>query len=164
MDSTAFLRQFVQGYAELSDEELAAIADFTFLWSAMEGLVLQANASPTSLVAAVNALAQAGRLNLAPFEESLAYFRNRYFQGGEFTHHFDKLLFRRPDRRPLVEAVLKGEDEEPAHIVGALLLIVYRLRNNLFHGEKWAYGIRGQHANFRHASDVLMRLIELHRE
>lgn len=30
------------------------------------------------------------------------------------------------------------------------------LRNNLFHGLKWAYGMRGQRDNFIHASRVLM--------
>ena len=163
MDPTDFLKQFVPGYADLNGEERTAISDFTLLWSAMEGRVLHTNASPTSLLAAVNALAHRGRLRLGSFEASLAYFRDRYFQGGEFTYRFDNLLFRKPDCRPLVEAVLSGKDDDLEHVVDALLLITYRLRNNLFHGAKWAYGIREQQANFRHASDVLMCIIELHR-
>jgi hypothetical protein len=147
MDPTNFLSQFVPGYADLKDEERTAISNFTLLWSAMEGRVLHTNANPTSLLVTVNALAQQGQLHLGSFEASLAYFRDRYFQGGEFTYHFENLLFRKPDRRPLVEAVLTGKDDDLEHVVGALLLITYRLRNNLFHGAKWAYGIQGQQAS-----------------
>ncbi|RQV60796.1 hypothetical protein DF020_10165 [Burkholderia cenocepacia] len=128
----------------------------------MEGIVLNRNANPTSLLAAVSVFGERSQLRLELFEASLAYFRDRYFQEGEFTYHFENLLFRKSDRRPLVEAVLSGQDDDLEHIVVALLLITYRLRNNLFHGEKWAYGIRGQQENFRHASDVLMCIIKLH--
>lgn len=44
----------------------------------------------------------------------------------------------------------------------AALIIVYRFRNNLFHGTKWGYGIRGQFDNFRHANDVLMAALDVH--
>jgi hypothetical protein len=33
------------------------------------------------------------------------------------------------------------------------------LRNNLFHGVKWAYGIRDQRSNFEHANQALMAAI-----
>lgn len=162
MDPTKFLTQYVPGYADLSQPERDAIAHFSLLWSAMEGLVLQNSANPTALFDAVKAMEQQERLNVVAYQDSLAYFRNRYFQGGEFTHHFEQLLFRPRDRRPLVEAVLNDKDNDPASVVAALLLIIYRLRNNLFHGAKWAYGIKGQQMNFSHGSDVLMRVLEAH--
>lgn len=161
MDPTNFLAQYVPGYAELSQPERDAISHFTLLWSAMEGLVLQSSANPTSLVEIVKTTAENGRLNVDAFQESLAYFRDRYFQDGEFTHHFDDLLFRPRDQRPLVEAVLSGKDNQPVNVVAALLLIIYRLRNNLFHGAKWAYGIKGQQANFAHGAQVLMHVLEV---
>tara|TARA_B100000614_G_scaffold111617_1_gene100153 strand:- start:1007 stop:1162 length:156 start_codon:yes stop_codon:yes gene_type:complete len=43
-----------------------------------------------------------------------------------------------------------------------VLIIVWRFRNNLFHGEKWAYQLQGQLSNFTHANAVLMRLLERH--
>lgn len=163
MDPTEFLKHFVPGYAQLNDEERSAISNFSLLWSAMEGRMLQADANPTSLLAAVRALVVEGQLQRGPFEASLNYFRHRYFQDGALTYRFDHLLFRRNDRRPLVEAVLSGKDEDLEHVVYALMMIAYRLRNNLFHGAKWAYGIQGQQANFEHASDVLMHFLELQR-
>lgn len=163
MDATAFLIQYVPGYVDLEQPERDAISHFTLLWSAMEGRVLQTNANPTSLVEAAKVMARAGQVHLDAYQHSLAHFRERYFQDGAFTYHFEHLLFRPRDRRALVEAVLSGNDNDPASVVAALLIIVYRLRNNLFHGAKWAYGIKGQQANFMFGGEVLMRVLEVHR-
>lgn len=162
MDATTFLTQYVPGYAALEQPERDAISHFTLLWSAMEGRVLQTNANPTSLVETAKVMARAGQVNLSAYQRSLAHFRERYFIDGGFTDHFDQLLFRPRDRRALVEAVLSGNDNDSASVVAALLLIVYRLRNNLFHGAKWAYGIKGQQANFTFGAEVLMRVLEVH--
>ncbi len=35
------------------------------------------------------------------------------------------------------------------------LIIVFRLRNNLFHGEKWSYHLRNQGDNFKYANNFL---------
>ena len=36
------------------------------------------------------------------------------------------------------------------------------VRNNLFHGAKWAYELRGQRDNFTHANCILMRMLDRH--
>jgi hypothetical protein len=51
--------------------------------------------------------------------------------------------------------------------VTAVLIVVHHLRNNLFHGLKWAYGLRGQQANFQQAHNTLknaMTIAEQRRE
>jgi hypothetical protein len=102
-----------------------------------------------------------GALNMQLFEKPLEYFRNRYFSHGEFTYHFNALNFRSADRRPIVERVLSGASHNAGDVMIALLLIVYRLRNNLFHGVKWGDELREQEANFKNANQVLMRALEI---
>ena len=63
---------------------------------------------------------------------------------------------------PTVQPVLAGHDN-PVAVRAALLLIVHRLRNNLFHGPKWSYGIADQRANFDNANLVLMATIDMYR-
>ncbi|MEN8132224.1 MAG: hypothetical protein ABFS45_19010 [Pseudomonadota bacterium] len=63
-----------------------------------------------------------------------------------------------------MRSVLKGEATDIADVVAVLLIIVYRFRNNMLHGLKWAYEIRGQLENFTHVNTVLMRVIELHEQ
>lgn len=60
------------------------------------------------------------------------------------------------------QPVLAGHNE-PAAVLTALLLIVHRLRNNLFHGPKWSYGIADRRANFDNANLVLMAAMDMHR-
>ena len=60
-----------------------------------------------------------------------------------------------------MEVVLKGENTNLVDEITALLMIVYRLRNNLFHGLKWDYGIRDQFDNVIHANAVLMKSVDL---
>ncbi len=88
----------------------------------------------------------------------------RYFQNGDPTEHFRGLNLRRNDNIELVRAVLSGTNTNPADSVAALLIVVFRLRNNLFHGVKWAYGIRGQLSNFMNANMSLMAALETHRQ
>jgi len=71
------------------------------------------------------------------------------------------LKLRQNDKPELVEAVLSGRENEPARSITVLLIIVYRLRNNLFHGHKWAYDLRGQLQNFTHANATLMKALEV---
>ena len=60
--------------------------------------------------------------------------------------------------------MLKNDAADTAEVAAALLIIVYRFRNNLFHGVKWAYEIRGQFENFSYANAVLMQAIELQQQ
>jgi hypothetical protein len=92
----------------------------------------------------------------------LIYFRDRYFPNGKLSCHFRFLNLRERDHSELVQAVIEGKNNDSRVRMLALLMIVWRLRNNLFHGEKWAYELRGQLATFTHADGVLMRLLEHH--
>ena len=69
-----------------------------------------------------------------PYADALMHFRQRYVSDGGTNHKFQSLHFRKNDRRELVEAVLLGNDVPPTEMVKALLIIAFRLRNNLFHG------------------------------
>jgi len=58
--------------------------------------------------------------------------------------------------------VIEGANHDPRDRILALLMIVWRLRNNLFHGAKWAYQLRDQRENFTQANSVLIRMLEQH--
>lgn len=92
----------------------------------------------------------------------LAYFRQRYFANGQFTRHFAHLHLRPADQPEVVRSVLDGSNDDPRDRLLTVLMVVWRFRNNLFHGEKWAYQLQDQLPNFTHANAVLMRLLERH--
>ncbi len=149
------------GFKELSNEEREAIVHFSLLWSFFEAETLGTNASANAILALTQNWSSQGQLKLEPFENSLAHFRKRYFENGAPTEHLHGLSLRKNDNPGLVNSMLKGEAMSPSDTVAALLIVVYRLRNNLFHGAKWAYGIRGQLGNFTCANAALMAALEI---
>lgn len=95
------------------------------------------------------------------FTDALEYWRERYIHAEDAGHRFDALRFQPNPFRTLVVEVLSGAREGHREILQALLLIIFRLRNNLFHGVKWQYLLHDQHGNFSHANAVLMAAIEM---
>lgn len=160
--STAWLKANLPGFANLSLAERRAIADFTFLWTLFEARILATRGSAQAITSAVTGWYQAGQLAVNSFDGELAYFRSRYFENGEFTHHFDGLHLRQNDNPALVRGVIDGSDNGDQNRVIAILTILFRYRNNLFHGIKWQYHFVDQLENFRQANAILKRVLERH--
>ena len=136
---------------------------FLFLWSLFESEALKRRGGVNVLVTVARRWAENDLLAEIPFEPQLANFRSRYFRNGAFTNRFDHLNLRKGDRPDLVRKVLASETAANSEIAAAVLIIVFRFRNNLFHGEKWEYRLHGQLENFNHANAILMHSIELNR-
>ena len=58
--------------------------------------------------------------------------------------------------------MVDGSDNDPRNCVAVVLIIIFRYRNNLFHGVKWQYMLAGQLHNFTAANRVLMKVLERH--
>lgn len=162
MSVMAWLEERAPTFAQLAEDERLAILHFSLLWSLFEANVMDANGNAQRIIDVSNVWAQRGLLRHNPFEGALHYFRNRYVENGEFTYHYPHLNLRPADRPDLVNQVLQSKTDNIGELVAGVLIIVYRYRNNLFHGEKWAYHIQGQRDNFAHANAVLMKAIDLH--
>lgn len=159
-----WLRANAYGYAELTAAEVAAINEFCLLWSFFEEWVLENNANVRAIKAKAAEAAAASPLDIRSFSGSVEYFKARYFPNGEQAQLFDGLRFQgRNSGRSDVEQVLTGAEEGKAEILAALLIIIYRLRNNFLHGEKWSYRVKGQLGNFINANIILMGAMDLFR-
>ena len=160
--SAQWLMEKVPGFAVLPAQDRDAIISFAFLWSLCEARVMGAFAQVPKMRKAVDEWDAAGTLGADLYDVELTYFRHRYFNGEDFTHRFGQLKLRKNDMPDLVADVISGANNDPRDRVLAVLLVVWRFRNNLFHGEKWAYDLEGQLDNFTHANAVLMRVLERH--
>lgn len=161
MNPLEWLCEKDRGFGDLSDEERVAIMHFSLLWSFFEDRVCRNCASASSIISCVQEWERERRLDITPFVPLLAYFCDRYFRHGTETEYFSGLNLRANDSPELVRTVLKRENTDPADCVAVLLIVVFRLRNNLFHGLKWAYGIKYQLDNFRNANAALMAALEI---
>ena len=163
MKPTEWLIDRAPGFGELPCKERDAIRDFALLWSYFEISVLNGYANADKIVEAVTQLARLNRLPSGEIQTEIDYFRKRYYDGNKFTDKFKALRFRNNDRKSIVEDVIRGKSDNEVEILSAILIIVLRLRNNLFHGAKWANELSGQLNNFTNANNVLMAFMDLHR-
>jgi len=161
MNAIAWLRAHVAGFAHLTRSDRTAIHHFTLLWTVFEARLLGTNASPAQIRRLVDCLRDANRIDPVALAPSLDYFRDRYWSALGPTPAFPHLRLR-DNERPDVERALSGQIETPSAILTALLFIVQRLRNNLFHGPKWNGGMVDQRRNFQHASRILMATMDMH--
>lgn len=161
MKPIEWLGKNVDEFKTLSREELEAILEFSLLWSLFEARVLNKRGSSDGIISVTHKWFSLGLIEESNFLDCLKYFKNRYYSDSEPTKHLNKLNLRRNDNPELVHAVLKSENKDLADCVAVLLIIVYRLRNNLFHGIKWDYGIKGQLENFNNANTILMSALSI---
>lgn len=160
-DPQQWLLANAPGYGELAVAERQAIADFSLLWSLFEAQALNTSASAGAIVEACTRWHGETPIQEAMLFRSLAYFRHRYLDVGKTNHLFENLHFRRKDQRALVETVLFGTSKNQPDVLAGLLIIVFRYRNNFFHGIKWAYGFRDQLGNFEESNKLLTSVLEL---
>lgn len=156
MDLTE-LSEIEPKFQELLPDELQEIQKFTLLWSLFESRKLDRRASVSKIKKKVNAL----NLEAVLCESVLDYFKQRYCPSGTESCYFAGLNINNARDTARVSRALKGETLEPSGLLIACLIIVYRYRNNLFHGEKWVYGIKGQKQNFENANKLLKACLRL---
>lgn len=136
-----------------------AILHFSLLWSLFESKFCNEHANATSIYIKCKELEEI--FNNNQFNIFLIYFKDRYITNNSTNEKFNKLNFRGSDKQELVERVLKSETTNNVDIISALLIIVYRLRNNLFHGLKWQYDIQEQYSNFDMSNQLLIKALEI---
>lgn len=160
-ETLEWLSHKVPGFVDLTAEERDAIDDFSFLWSLFEGKVMNRNCNLPRIRNFVQQLEEQGRLELLEVEPYIVYLRNRYFREGEVTGHYYGLNLGVHNNTEEVLETLRNEDAPVVVKVIGCLIVIYRLRNNLFHGEKWQYNLEGQLDNFTHANDFLKLIMLL---
>ncbi len=161
MDVIQWLEENVEFFHELTQEERSAPMHFSLLWSYFEAEALGTTASAEAIERWICNLSNQNRLNAEAFNLSLSYFKNRYFACGQFTDNFQTLNLRSNDKEYLVKDVISGQNTDPTNCVVAIFIIIYRFRNNYFHGTKWTSHLKEQLANFTTANHCIMNIINM---
>jgi hypothetical protein len=159
-ETLTWIARKVPEFSLLGEDEREAIYDFSFLWSLFEGSILNCHCNVGEIRKLVSNLEQRNRLNDISFAPYVEYLRNRYYVDGTLTYHYQHLHVARSGNPAEVVEMLSNEDSaESIKLIGCLV-VVFRLRNNLFHGEKWRYQLQGQLDNFQHANEFLRNFMD----
>ena len=164
IDMDKWLGEIRPEYQMLSKNEKKAIADFSLLWPLFEGHCLGKKANFELIKKFVDSHEQEELLGVA--NAVFDYFANRYVRNGEKTEHYKPLKLEKSGRRAkeAVDRALFGNENDRKAKLLASLLIIFRYRNNLFHGEKWTYNFLEQEENFIKSIQLLKSCIEASRK
>ena len=140
---------------EYTENDLKNIKDFSLLWNIFENLVCNRNCSINQMEESLNQI----EFQLVDFESSLVYFKERYTADNNTNERFEHLRIVPNVRKEFVKQVLLGNNNDTSNIILALAIIVYRYRNNLFHGEKNFMLLNEQEENFSIANQVIKSIL-----
>jgi hypothetical protein len=138
-----------------TENDLKNIKDFSLLWIIFENLVCDRNCNINRIEENLNPI----EFQIENFEDHLNYFKERYTADSNTNERFEYLRIVPNARKEFVKQVLLGNDNNTSNIILALAIIVYRYRNNLFHGEKNFMLLNEQEENFSIANQVLTSIL-----
>jgi hypothetical protein len=160
-DEIEWINRYLQVAGLIDRSQVECIRNFSLMWNLFEGHVCEQRASLDKFEKIVNKLMIKGYLHCEDYKDHVNYFKSRYITNMGTNSIFDELYINNKNSKELVINVLLDKDTNIKSVVMALLIIIYRLRNNLFHGIKSLYTINNQVDNFKRANRILMRITEL---
>lgn len=141
----------------LQSEDLESIRDFSLMWNLYEKMTCNSNYNLQRITNFVNNR----NFQIQDFQEFIGYFRNRYVENGQLNGRYPHLHLRNSDNPQMVEDVLLERNTNTNDIIVVCSTIIYRFRNNLFHGIKDVARINHQRINFEAANSFMRRLLEI---
>ena len=170
-----WLEDYAHDLTEVPSRVVNEIIKFIFLWMFFEMKALNKRANFVSIDKVSKEWAECRLIDDNTFCFALDHFRKRYVEGDSTNGSFDDLYqvnqqgglchcrfgkgtpYRRVQDVLLCNYNIPEKKQEKA---AAVLFILYRLRNNLLHGNKFSQ-LKYQLGNFRCANDLLKCAIEL---
>jgi hypothetical protein len=157
-----WINQFYNNEIVLQDDAFNHVKNFSFFWNMFERFACGRFATIRSINLFVDKLDQLHLISNELVNSYLEYFIDRYSIG---NNQFDiQGLKFRPNQngeKNFVIQVLNGQRISNPEKLKALLYIILRFRNNLFHGEKQISRLDTQIDNFIRANHLLSRLLDL---
>lgn len=136
------------------------ILHFTLMWNVFEGKLCYTQAGPKKLQQIALTLASTDFLKSSTAQGFLTFVRNRYWNNGATDDRFELLRLRTREEKDVVFNVIADRLSNARDVIYALLLVVYRYRNNAFHGIKNPAEVFGSAELFNHSSRFLALAIE----
>ncbi len=147
-------------YDNLADVDIPEIVmqeiqDFLLLWSTFEGRFLETNFEINRVLKLIDEITLTGD----SYNQVGGYFKNRYAEQEDSDRRFNGLGIRNQGHKDLVESFLLSGEPNLKTVVKSSMIIVYRFRNNLFHGVKEFEYLHTQEDNFQNANEFLKQLM-----
>ena len=144
-----------EGDNKINVSDVEEIRDFALLWNLFENICCDKFASMDKINNIIDYKIDNFCKEDEIFKTTYEYFYDRYQNLSRF-----RALNLRKSEKELITKVLNNHYNDENNILKFIMAIIYRYRNNLFHGEKNMRYIRLQKENFNIANNFLMYFIE----
>ncbi|WP_120503431.1 hypothetical protein [Sulfitobacter mediterraneus] len=141
-------------FADVPDQTRGAAYLYMVLWSVFDGRYLEHSGSREALMLYAETLPE--QIEITPFEPHLDYFRKRLAGG----HHLRDLVGEDYNSRDYLRSPCFSALADHREQLIGLMLISYRLRCNLVHGDKYRVGLRDQYDNLVHGCQLAKLFLE----
>lgn len=148
-------------YDSIDESKLENIFYFTFVWNIFEKECCNKKAKIGSHPRNIASNLQT-HLSEDVINHIYTYFRDRYVINETVNDIFNSFDFSSHGQvyKTFVEEKLLNTESSHQDKIQALLYIAFRLRNNLYHGEKEVKKLYEQNENFRQINILLMAIID----
>ena len=117
----------------LTESDISNLKDFSLIWNVFDRHVCNSMFSITRIEQKYSKM----KFDSKEMEIFFEYFQKRYINDISLKNSlFNKLRLRRNDRPEFVQDVILGKITDLNSKVLAITIIIYRYRNNFFHGLK----------------------------
>ncbi|NCB58321.1 MAG: hypothetical protein EOM46_12650 [Gammaproteobacteria bacterium] len=157
MFATGWINQNIRDSDKLNKNILNSISDFVLMWAIFEASEGADSGILERIPQLARDISQRAPDNL--IDEHLLYWSDRYITNGKPNQQFSRLKFRDIEQSKLVFNVLSNCEESSINKISAALFIIYRYRNNLFHGLKDITKLNTQLDNLNNAIEVLQKTL-----
>ena len=152
----------ITGAQNLLPETLKAVENFTLMWNLFEDLLCPNNNANIPALERLSSQIPNIEKNKQAIAPVFTYYKDRYCSGSGFNTLFVGLNFRSGNRREHVERALRSDGHDFQSTIFAVMIILYRIRNNLFHGLKSIDTLNDQATNLNFAAFALTTIFEMH--
>lgn len=153
IDISSVINKYGKGYSYLDGKSVEILMNFNQLWGIFEHDFFECErVNAANIKNKVMDLLKNRSVNNIFWNDEIRYFRERYFPNGEESQLFKDLrLYReRENIQTFVRKVMLEESSNNQDSLAACLIIVWRFRNNFFHGVKLDYEFKEQPDNLDH--------------
>lgn len=149
-----------KSYGEFSLAKISSILIFSYIWNLFEKDVCNKNAQIRNVSQYIDPLVYIDKRSEV-IDDLWSYFKNRYTDKSNVSDKFESFVFNDDCIKEKVKESLLNNCATTTEKMETMLRIVFRLRNNLFHGEKDITKLYEQNELFYKANHLLTIVLDL---
>jgi len=154
-----WLKQYKM-YGEFDLKRIESILLFSYIWNLFEREICEKNALIKNVSQYIELLNNIDS-KTDDMDRLWKHFQSRYVSGGIATEKFNDFVFNDDCIKSIALTTLTNDNPSLKDKIETILRIVFRLRNNLFHGEKDVSKLYEQNELFSKANEFLSILLDL---